>query len=161
MKPAADCNKLLASSIGQDLTADDCAVLSKIATEITLQNGEILFSAGESTRTLYVILEGKIDVTKETTGDEYMTIHTLNKGDMAGEMGFIDGDTHSLTLRAHGSATLLCIAKEAFEALLLTHPHVVYHVMRAIIRATHHSLRRMNAQYVEMSRFINNQYTTY
>lgn len=152
------CEKLLQSTIGKDLTADDCAILSNIAQTRKLENKDILFSAGTSTKTLFVVLSGKIDVTKDTFPGEWTHIHTLHQGDMAGEMSFIDGNTHSLTLRANGQAELLCIGKEPFETLLLTHPHVVYHIVRAITRSTHHALRRMNDQYIELNKFITNQY---
>lgn len=152
------CEKIQTSSLGKDLSDDDCTTLSTIVKTKTLNQGEILFSAEETTRTLYVILNGKIDVTKNQTNDESLLIHTLHTGDMAGEMGFIDGDPHSLTLRANTDTELLCLDHESFEALLLTHPHLVYHVMRAITRATHHALRRMNHQYSELNKFITNQY---
>jgi len=152
------CEKLLNSIIGKDLTSDDCAILSKIAHTKHLKNEEILFAAGSCTETLFVILTGKIDVTKDALPGEWTKIHTLNEGDMAGEMSFIDGATHSLTLRAHGNVELLYIEKEPFEALLLNHPHVVYHIMRAITRATHNALRRMNDQYIELNKFVTNQY---
>lgn len=152
------CDKLLNSTIGKDLSADDCAIVSKIVHTKTLNDKEILFEAGTKTKTLFVILSGKVDVTKDTLAGEWTHIHTLNEGDMAGEMGFIDGTAHSLTLRAHGKAELLCLEKDTFEALLLTHPHVVYHIMRAITRTTHYALRRMNDQYIELNKFITNQY---
>jgi CRP-like cAMP-binding protein len=152
------CNTLLNATIGKDLSSDDCAILLSIAQIKHLEDKEILFSAGSCTQTLFVILSGKIDVTKDTLLGEWMSIDTLHEGDMAGEMGFIDGTEHALTLRAHGASSLLCIEKEPFEALLLTHPHVVYHIMRAITRATHRALRHMNEQYIELNKFITNQY---
>lgn len=155
-----DCDKIQNSSLGKDLTADDCAILSKIVSFRTLKEGEILFSAGESTHELYVLITGKVDVTKDTSPDEWITLHTLRAGDMAGEMSFIDGTSHSLTLRANGQSELLCLPREAFEALLTSNPHVVYHVMRAITRTMHQTLRRMNSQLIEMNRFINNEYTS-
>jgi CRP/FNR family cyclic AMP-dependent transcriptional regulator len=152
------CEKILTSSLGKDLSLDDCAVLSAIVTFKNLKQGEILFSADEATKTLYVILSGKIDVTKNVSPDEWTLIHTLHEGDMAGEMSFIDGDTHSLTLRANTDTELFCLENAPFEGLLLTHPHLVYHVMRAITRTTHQALRRMNNQYLELNKFITNQY---
>lgn len=153
-----DCQTLLNLPIAKDLTADDCVILAKIANVKQLNDQENLFRAGDTTNTLYVILKGKLDVLKEDPTHEALNIHTLHKGDMAGEMSFIDGEEHSVTLRAQGAAELLCIENEAFVSLLLSHPHIVYHVMRAITRSTHNALRRMNAQFVDMNRFINNEY---
>lgn len=153
-----DCQKILNSSLGRDLTLDDCAVLAGIITFKQLQDEEILFKAGEKTDMLYVIVTGKINVTKDKILPDYMVLHTLQPGDMAGEMGFVDGDEHSLTLRAQGSCELMTIQRDEFEKLLLTNPHVVYHVMRAITRSIHTTVKRMNEQFIELNRFINNEY---
>lgn len=42
-----DCQKILNSSLGRDLTLDDCAVLSSIVEFKQLADEEILFKAGE------------------------------------------------------------------------------------------------------------------
>lgn len=154
----ADCLKIQHSVLGKDLTLDDCAQLIQIGEFKQLAEGDILFQAGEQTNQLFVIIQGKIDVTRDKMPPHYTVIHTLQAGDLAGEMSFIDGDAHSLTLRAHSSCELFSIQRDDFEQLLLTHPHVVYHVMRAIVRATHTMLKRMNNQFIEMNRFINNEY---
>lgn len=153
-----DCQKILNSSLGRDLTLDDCAVLSSIIQFKQLADEDILFNTGEKTDSLYVIVSGKINVTKDKILPDYMVLHTLQPGDMAGEMSFIDGNEHSLTLRAHGACELMTIQRDAFEKLLLTNPHVVYHVMRAITRSTHTTIKRMNEQFIELNRFINNEY---
>lgn len=153
-----DCQKILNSSLGRDLTLDDCAVLSSIVEFKQLADEDILFKAGDKTDSLYVIVNGKINVTKDKILPDYMVLHTLQPGDMAGEMSFVDGNTHSLTLRAHGNCELMTIQRDAFEQLLLTNPHVVYHVMRAITRSIHTTVKRMNDQFIELNRFINNEY---
>ncbi len=153
-----DCQKILNSSLGRDLTLDDCAVLSNIVQFKQLNSDDILFKEGDKTETLFVIVSGKIDVTKDKILPDYTVLHTLKQGDMAGEMSFIDGNTHSLTLRANGTCELMMIKREDFEKLLLTNPHVVYHVMRAITRSIHATVKRMNDQFVELNRFINNEY---
>lgn len=158
MNNQAHCQKIIDSTLGRDLTLDDCGVLSGIIEFKSLNDGDILFSAGEKTDSLYVIVSGKIDVTKDKIAPEYMVLHTLQPGDMAGEMSFIDGNAHSLTLRAKGSCELMTVQRDAFEQLLLTNPHVVYHVMRSITRSIHTTLKRMNDQFIEMNRFINNEY---
>jgi len=153
-----DCQKILNSSLGRDLTLDDCGVLSSIITFKQLNDEEILFKAGDKTDCLYVIISGKIDVTKDKILPDYMVLHTLKPGDMAGEMGFIDGNEHSLTLRAQGNCELMTIQRDQFEQLLIHSPHVVYHVMRAITRSIHGTVKRMNDQFIELNRFINNEY---
>ncbi|NJN48029.1 MAG: cyclic nucleotide-binding domain-containing protein, partial [Candidatus Competibacteraceae bacterium] len=83
------------------------------------------------------------------------------EGDMAGELGFIDGLEHSAALRALGDCEVLSLEREKFESLLHTDPELVYKVMRTIVRAVHSIVRRMNAQYVEMTNYIFKQHGRY
>jgi CRP/FNR family cyclic AMP-dependent transcriptional regulator len=41
------------------------------------------------------------------------------------------------------------------------HPNMTYHVMRAIIRLVHSTLKRMNMQYIEMSNYITKTHGRY
>lgn len=153
-----NCHKINQSSLGKELSADDCAKLVNIGQFTQLKDTEILFSAGEQTNRLFVILNGKIDVTRDKTPPHYTVIHTLQPGEMAGEMSFIDGEAHSLTLRAQGNCELFSIHRDDFEKLVEDNPVLTYNVMRAITRSTHIMLKRMNNQFIELSRFINNEY---
>lgn len=153
-----NCHKIQQSSLGKELSIHDCEKLVSIGQFTQLKDTEILFSAGEQTNRLFVILSGKVDVTRDKTAPHYTVIHTLQMGEMAGEMSFIDGETHSLTLRAQGSCELFSIHRDDFEQLISDNPQLTYNVMRAITRSAHIMLKRMNNQFVELSRFINNEY---
>lgn len=76
-------------------------------------------------------------------------------------MGFIDGLGHSATLRAIGPTSVFSLARDRFEPLLESNPHLVFSVMRAIIRGVHTTLRRMNLQQVELSNYISHQHGRY
>ena len=86
-------------------------------------------------------------------GDE-TTLHVLHPGDLAGELGFIDGTAHSAGVRALTPAQVVTLERSKFESLIESHPKVLYDVMRVIIRRVHATLRRMNFQYVEMTNYI-------
>ena len=82
-------------------------------------------------------------------------------GDLAGEMSFVDGTSYRSSLVAVGGARVLGLAREQLESLLSTHPAVVYHVMRAIIRTVHETQRRLSHQAVELSNYIYKQHGRY
>jgi CRP-like cAMP-binding protein len=90
-----------------------------------------------------------------------VVLHVLRSRDLAGELGFLDGQKHTATLRSIGPTELISLERDSLENLLATHPRVVYQVMRAVIRSVHSTLRRMNIQYVEMSNYINKQHGRY
>jgi len=100
-------------------------------------------------------------VVKYLESDTRLTVATLAPGDLAGEMGFVDGTSYQSSLVALGSARVLAVDRERLESLLATHPAIVYHVMRAIIRTVHATQRRLSHQAVELSNYIYKQHGRY
>ncbi len=149
------------SPIGIEMQKDDCKALAQIITTRTLHDGEILLQEGSVDDSLHAIISGRVAVTRNVGGGEYVTLHVLKSGDLAGEMGFVDGKEHSATLRSIGETEVYTLHRDTFESLIETNPRIVYLTMRAIIRATHSNLLRMNQQFVEMSNYITKEHGRY
>lgn len=150
---------LIADSVlGADLSAEECEVLAKICSLRTLSDQDILFSPGDTTGQLFVIASGRIEVIKNKGSKDETIMATLKPGALAGELSFIDGEPHSLTLRSRRDSQVVILHRDDFEKLIDTHPSIVYNVMRAILRASHKLQRELNARFMEMNRFVTNQY---
>lgn len=149
------------SPLGKELTASQCADLANIVSLRSLDDDDYLLEEGLTESSLYVVIRGKIEVVKNTGGDEAITLHVLKTGDMAGAMGFIDGTPHSASLRALGNTEVLALDRADLEGLLASDAMLVYRVMRAIVRTVHDILRRMNLQHVEMSNYISKAHGRY
>jgi len=149
------------SKLAADLREEECVVLAKVADVREVKDGEVLVHEGSVDDRLYVVVDGSLDVVKYVESDARQTVATLGPGDLAGEMGFVDGTSYQSSLVARGSARVLCLARERLEALLATHPTIVYHVMRAIIRTVHLTQRRLSHQTVELSNYIYKQHGRY
>ncbi len=65
------------------------------------------------------------------------------------------------TLRSLGHTQVCSFKRERFESLLDEEPRMVYQVMRDIVRVTHDILRRMNAQYVELTKYVARSHAIY
>ncbi|WP_197495785.1 cyclic nucleotide-binding domain-containing protein [Acidihalobacter yilgarnensis] len=142
------------SPLSQDLTATDCEVLENIMGLRHLDAGEVVIREGETDQTVYLVAQGRVRVVQEAAVGEPLLLHVLGPGGLCGEMGFVDGAPHSATLIAEHDSVLLSLERASFESLIETHPHVVYHVMRAIIRLGHAVLKRMNQHHLEMNNYI-------
>jgi len=149
------------SPLSSELEGDEIKALAGVITTKHLNDSDILLQEGTTDDALYIIIKGRLAATRNTGADEYVNLHTLQPGDMAGAMGFIDGTEHSATLRALGDADVYKLERSAFESLLQTHPALVYKVMRAIIRSVHTTLLRMNRQFVEMNNYIMKEHGRY
>lgn len=152
---------LCASPLGIDLEKDDCIALSNVISTHQLTDNEILIKEGATDDSLHVIISGRLAATRSTGSDDYITLHTLRAGDMAGAMGFIDGAEHSATLRALCSSEIYTLKRQDLESLLDNHPALVYKVMRSIIRSVHQTMLHMNRQFVEMSNYIMKEHGRY
>ena len=53
------------------------------------------------------------------------------------------------------------LEREKLESLLVSHPDIVYRVMRAIVRVVHEIQRRISMQSVELTNYIYKQHGKY
>ncbi len=151
--------QVLNSTLG--LADQDAGTIAGLVEERLLADGDYLFEEGAAEDTLYLILEGKLEVVKKTPADALATLAVLREGDMAGELSFVDGETHTVGLRALSAVKVLCLSREKFESIVDGHPQLVYRVMRAVARSAHRIVHRMNADFIEMSNYIFKQHGRY
>lgn len=143
------------SALAVELTGDQCAVLAELVSVRKLADGEVLVRQGASDNHLYVIVSGALAVARQVEADgQWVNLHLLSKGDLAGELGFMDGRPHYAALRATGPTQVLCLEREKLETLLEREPVIVYRVMRAIFRVVHVIVNRMAMQTSELTNYI-------
>jgi CRP-like cAMP-binding protein len=153
--------QIRSSSLSDGLSDDECAVLAEITSIKTLADDEVLITEGHTDDCLYAVLQGKVGVTKLTGGGAETTLHILSRNDFAGQMGFVDGMKHTATLKALGSAQVLALHRDDLESRLQSNPHLVYQIMRTVVRSGHDILRAMNNQYVELTNYITKTHGRY
>ena len=149
------------SGLASELADDQLATLAGKAALRDLAPGEILVPEGTSDDHLYVIVSGNLAVVRGAGSAEPRTLFTLSPGDFAGEMSFLDATPHYASLAATGPTRVLGLEREKLEALLDSHPQIVYRVMRAIIRTVHVIQRRLAMQSVELTNYIYKQHGRY
>ncbi|TCJ17964.1 cyclic nucleotide-binding domain-containing protein [Parasulfuritortus cantonensis] len=152
---------ILGSVLGKDLSEEECELFTELGTVREMKDGEVLIKEGEVDNSLHIVIAGNLAVTRPAAGGDWVTLHVLRHGELAGELGFIDGLEHTATLRALGPTAVFSMTRERFDPLLDSNPHMVFRVMRAIIRGVHNTLRRMNQQQVEMNNYITHQHGRY
>jgi len=152
---------LRASRLAADLSEDECRVLSDLVDVRDLADDEVLVREGTADNRLHVIASGTLGIVKNADTDARATVATLDVGELAGELGFIDGALRQSSLVAKGSTRVLSLEREKLESLLTTRPVIVYHVMRAIIRTVHQIQRRLSLQAVELSNYVYKQHGRY
>jgi CRP-like cAMP-binding protein len=154
-------NLLLQSSLGAELSNDQAATLGGLMTSNRLVDGDYLISEGAADDTLHVLVEGKLEVVKNAGGEDEASLAVLRGGDLAGEMSFIDGESHTVGLRALSDSHVLSLQRSEFEGIVNDHPQLAYLVMRAVTRSVHKIVHRMNHQFIELNNYIFKQHGRY
>jgi CRP-like cAMP-binding protein len=75
-------------------------------------SGEIIFEEGELGDSLYVIVEGEVEVLRKNEQGELKPLTTLQAPSFFGEMSLIDKEYRSATVRARSEAALLHLTAE-------------------------------------------------
>ena len=149
------------SKLAPELTDAQLATLSDHVSFRDLHPGEVLVAEGTSDDHLYVIVSGSLGVIRGADGPQPVTLFALSSGDFVGELSFIDATPHYASLVATGPTRVFGIERGKLEALLPSHPEIVYRVMRAIIRTVHQIQRRLSMQSVELTNYIYKQHGRY
>ncbi len=160
-EPMVSIEAIRESPFGPDLTDTQCRLLAESTGLIGLDVGAPLLDEGHVDEVLYVVSSGSLEVVKQTGGGDAVTLQLLHRGDMAGILGFVDGVPHSAAIRALTQCELIALDRKDLERLIDQDPHLAYLVMRTVVRAAHRILRRMNAQFVEMTNYISHQHGRY
>jgi CRP/FNR family cyclic AMP-dependent transcriptional regulator len=152
---------LRGTKLAVELSDEQCRTLAHLVELRDLKQGEVLAREGSVDNHIHVILAGHLGVVKHVGTPDALTINTLGPGDFVGEMGFMDGSEAYASKVALGDTRVLSLEREKLESLLGTEPHIVYRVMRAIIRVVHQIQRRLAMHQVELSNYIYKQHGRY
>jgi CRP/FNR family cyclic AMP-dependent transcriptional regulator len=149
------------SRLGAELTPEQSETLAGSLTFRDLSTDEVLIAQGTSDNHLYVIVRGALAVVRNAGTPERVTLLTLTSGDLVGELSFIDETPHYSSLVATSPTRVFGLERERLEALLTTHPDIVYRVMRAIVRTVHEIQRRISMHSTELMNYIYKQHGRY
>jgi CRP/FNR family cyclic AMP-dependent transcriptional regulator len=152
---------VLRSTLGRELSTEEASVLGDLFLSRELADGEFLITEGTTDDSLHLLLEGKLEVVKHTGADGMASLAVLREGDLAGELSFIDGQEHTVGLRALCDTQILSLKRDSLEKIVEEHPWIMYKVMRAIARSTHEILHRMNSDSIELNNYIFKQHGRY
>ena len=145
------------STLTEELRDSEIDQLASLISVRDYKAGEYLLKPGDAVLkdALLILGAGDVEATANT-GGEQMTLHMLQPGDLAGIIGFVGGNVMQISAvtQAKTDSKVLVLERTKFEALINTHPAIVYYVMRGIVRYVHGIVRRMNTQSVEMSNYI-------
>jgi CRP-like cAMP-binding protein len=141
----ADVQQALANmNLFQGLTAEGLERIAAIAGEESHPLGAFVFHEGEMGDKLYLILDGKVRISRDLPGMGEEALAVLGPGESFGEMSLIDDTPRSADARVHERCRLLVITREAFEDLLFVHKDLAYEILWNFVKTLSGRLREAN-----------------
>ena len=116
------------------LSPDELVKIMSMGQTEAAQKGTVIFKKGLTSRKMYVILEGEVDI---KDGDKL--IATLGKGEMFGEMGLLSGEPRNATAFARESSSFFILTEQSLRRLFTKRVAIV--LLMNIIRKLSDRLR--------------------
>ncbi len=116
--------------------------------EITLTPGERIFEEGEEGRSLYVVLSGNVEVSKQ--GKRIAEGHP---GQYFGEMALIEKKERSATLCALEAAVVLEIPEPQYLNYIAKHPEALLALLRTLSDRSRHDLDTLAEEHRKLQRY--------
>jgi CRP/FNR family cyclic AMP-dependent transcriptional regulator len=124
----------------QALDEEGASALRAGVVEVRLARGDRLFDEGDAGDRLYVILDGKIKLTRAAADGRENLLSVLGPGEMFGELSLFDPRPRTASAVAVTDARLAALAHDSLRAWLTGRPDVAMHLLRALAQR----LRRTN-----------------
>jgi CRP-like cAMP-binding protein/lipopolysaccharide biosynthesis regulator YciM len=132
------------------LSAAEMKLLATFSTEERFREGSMIFREGEKGDKLFIVLDGRVRISKfiPGVGEEALTV--LDRGDFFGEMALIDEKPRSADAKSHdGDATVLSIDRATLNEILSMDPHASLQFLNLLCRMISRRLREINDKIVQ------------
>jgi CRP/FNR family transcriptional regulator, cyclic AMP receptor protein len=128
----------------EGLTREALSLIARVTNEESHATGTRLFRYGDPGDKLFILLEGKVRISREVAGMGEEALAVLGPGEVFGEMSLLDESPRSADARVHERCRALVITKEAFDDLLFLHKDLAYEVLWNCVRILSTRLRDTN-----------------
>lgn len=133
----------------QGLSSKELTTLATFSKERRFDSGEALFSEGDEGNEMYVVLDGKVLISKYIPGAGEEALAILERGDFFGEMSLIDGEPRSADARAHGGPlTVLALDQATIQEMLVLDPQASLDFLTLLCRLVAKRLREIDEKVI-------------
>lgn len=107
-------------------------ILASITNKKDFLKDETIFIESSPCRTLFIVQDGEVKITRLVREHEELLLATLKCGDFFGGMSFIDGQKHSATAVCADDLVVLTIDKDDFDEFTRKNPLLGIKILKCI-----------------------------
>jgi NTE family protein len=138
--------RLAASPLFAGLDSATLTALANAMQWVRLPGGERLFEQGEESDALYLLLYGRLAVSKVHEDGSTHPVGTIGPGECVGEIGLIGQVPRLARVTALRDSELLRLPRSAFERLVARHPGPMLAMARVALKRSHNPDEAVLAQ---------------
>jgi CRP-like cAMP-binding protein len=151
-----DASVLKKVALFEGLTQGQLAKVASIAQARKYEGSAFLFREGDVGQEMYVIVEGRVRISKDVPGIGEEALAILEKGQYFGEMAMIDDSPRSADAIAHTPCTVWVIERDKLDQLMFTDKDLAYVLLWTFVRTLSGRLRETSEKikaFFAISRF--------
>lgn len=137
----------------KELTPIELRIIEKFLHPRTYQKGEIIFFEGDPGVGMYIVMSGKVSITKNTGSGRKIMLATIEDGGFFGEISVIEGGARTANATAIEETELLGFFKADMAELIKRRPAMASKILFEIagilgerLRITNEELSRVSAK---------------
>ena len=135
----------------RNLNESECHQLIDIAHEKIFAPGEKVIVQGKDSQDLWIVMEGKCQVVKESHHDDAVVLAELEPYSLFGEMSFFSPAPHSANVIAKTPVKLMRIARVDYDDLIHDGVIAAYKLAYNVVESVAKRLRRMDEWIAELN----------
>lgn len=98
----------------------------------------IVFSDGDPAASLFILIDGSIDLIKSTPDGREQLVRQVKSGEMFAEAAMFSGIAYPATAIARTDSTLVVVTKSSFLTIVKEHPEVALAIMGTMAKLLRH-----------------------
>ncbi len=127
-----DARMLSTTPLLRELSEDDRNSITPHTHVVTLRRGDRLYDEGDIDDQLYVVIEGKVKLTRTSSDGREVLVRVQGPGDMFGELAMFDPTYRTSNASAVTDARLAAIAHDDLRQVLADRPAIALLLLREL-----------------------------
>ncbi len=127
---------LKGSEFFAEISDEVLALIVAHAETKNLQRGDVLFNEGDNPESMYIVLSGRIAIAigNRPLDSRESMLALMERGDLFGELGLLDGGARSAMARAIESSSVLQISYKTVREQLESNPSMLWGVIKLLAK---------------------------
>ena len=116
------------------LSPAELAAIATVTKELNYPEDRTVFKQNDVGETVFLVVDGEVEVIKERKDGDEMVIATIAEGDAFGEMALLEDELRSATIRTTKSSRFLIIHQQEFKETAMEYPRIALKICKVLSR---------------------------